>query len=80
MPPSWFPHIAADPWVAATPHKHFGSAWGEVAGDGHTFTLHATTLGEWNVLITGVRNDHCGQMCASAPIEFQEELPPPDDH
>ena len=80
MPASWFPHIVADPWVSATPHKHFGSAWGEVGEDGYTFTLHSTTLGEWNVLITAVRNDACGQMCAAGPIEFQEAVPPLDDH
>ena len=75
MPSSWFPFITRDAWVTATPHKHFGSAWGEVAEDGYTFTLHATTLGEWNVLITALRDDHCGQMCAGSPIEFQLPLP-----
>ena len=80
MPASWFPFIAADPWVSATPYQHFGSAWGEVAEDGRTFTLHSTTLGEWNVLITALRNDSCGQMCANDPIEFQEDLPAPDEH
>ena len=78
MPPSWFPYIVTEPWISATPHKHFGSAWAEVAADGHTFTLHSTTIGEWDCLITSVRNDDCGQMCANTPIEFQEVLPPSD--
>ena len=78
MPSSWFPHIAAEPWVHATPHRHFGSAWGEIADDGFTFTLHASTLGEWNVSISALRDDPLGQAAVAEPIEFQKDLPIPN--
>ena len=79
MPESWFPYSDAEAWAHATPYKHFGSAWGEVAEDSYTFTLHVTTLGEWSVLITGIRNDQCGQMCATDSIEHQVDKPVSDN-
>ncbi len=78
LPESWFPYIVKDPWVHLSPYKHFGSAWGEVQEDGQKFKIHTSTSGQWRVLITGVRNDECGKMCSSSPIEFQEEIPPED--
>ncbi len=80
MSESWFPHIVKDICVHMSPYKHFGSGWGELATDGFTVTLHVSTVGQWNILITGVRNDECGRKCADAPIEFQEDIPPPDNH
>ena len=65
--------------VHATSYKHFGSAWGEVADDGFAFTLHASTLGEWSVTISALRADPLGQAAAAEPIEFQKDLPIPDD-
>ena len=57
-----------------TPYKHFGSGWGEVEADGYTVTLHVSTLGQWHILLTAVRNDESGRECASSPIEFQEDI------
>ena len=76
MPASWFPHLVKDAWINVTPYQHFGSAWGDVDEDGFTFTIHATTLGYWNVLITGVRNDPVGLQVGQEPIEYQESDPP----
>ena len=75
MPESWFPHIATDVCVHLSPFKHFGSGWGELEEDGHTITLHTTTLGQWHVLLTAVRNDAVGQASVQTPIEFQEPIP-----
>jgi len=76
MPASWFPHLVSDAWVHATPSGHYGSAYGEVGPDGYTFTLHSTTLGMWNVILTGLRADPVGVQIQSEPIEFEQEIPP----
>ena len=78
MPQSWFPHIVTDVTVHCTPYKHFGSAWGQVLEDCYTIEVHASVVGKWHVLLTGIRNDEVGKQCINTPIEFQDEIPPDD--
>ena len=77
--PDWFKHLTKDVIVFVTPFKHFGSGWGECIDN--ELQIHTTTKGQWNVLITASRNDHCAiNMCpkeveyTTAPIiEIDEE-------
>ncbi len=61
--PAWFQHLAKDVIVHVTPFKHFGSAWGELLDDGLSIQMHATTRGQWNVLITASRKDAFTSCC-----------------
>ena len=74
MSESWYPHLAKDSYVNVSPYKHFGCAWGDIESDGFTFTIHSNQTGEYNVLITAVRNDACGVDCLNEPIEYQENI------
>ena len=71
--PDWFQHLVKEPIVMVTPFKHFGSAWGEV--EGNTVTIHVTTLGQWHVLLTGGRKDHCATMVCPQEVEYVPSPP-----
>ena len=71
--PDWFQHLVKDPIVMVTPFKHFGSGWGEV--EGNTVTIHVTTLGQWHVLLTGGRKDHCATMVCPQEVEYVPSPP-----
>jgi hypothetical protein len=53
--PAYFSDLTTDAICMCTPYKHFGSAWGEVQGN--ELTVHATTLGQWHLLVIAERND-----------------------
>ena len=74
MPITWFPHLVSDICIHMTPYEHFGSGWGKVLNDGHSIELHVSTIGQWNVLITGIRKDDCGIDCLKLPVEYQEDI------
>jgi len=79
--PDWFKHLTENVIVFVTLFNHFGSAWGECASS--ILHIHTTTKGQWNVLITASRADHCSQfMCPQegeyttvAPIVDEEKEP-----
>ena len=71
--PSYFRHLVKNVTVHCTPSQHFGSAWGEYE-DG-VVTVHATTLGEWHVLIIATRDDESARNGDSA-VEFQQDKNP----
>ena len=71
--PSYFQHLVKNVTVHCTPYRHFGSAWGEYE-DG-VVTVHATTLGEWHVLIMATRDDESARS-GDSTVEFQQDKNP----
>ena len=71
--PDWFKHLTKDVIVFVTPFKHFGSAWGECVDN--TLHIHTTTKGQWNVLITASRKDHCATNMCPQEVEHIPEEP-----
>ena len=69
--PSWFKHLATGVIIQVTPYRHFGSAWGELLEDGVTIEVHATTKGQWHLLITAARADHCATQVCPQEIEYE---------
>jgi hypothetical protein len=53
--PEWFDAMNAEPRVYCSPVRHFGQAWGEVVAG--QLQVTASCPGEFNVMVTGVRND-----------------------
>ena len=47
--PSWFDALTENAVCLCSPHRHFGSAWGEIVGN--SMTIHASQTGDWHVLI-----------------------------
>ena len=70
----WFQSLAKNTTVHLNPYQHFGSGWGECAGN--IVDLHVTTLGQWHVLIVADRKDECATTC---PQEVEYIPAPPDD-
>ena len=66
--PDWFKHLTKDVIVFVTPFKHFGSGWGECVDN--ELQVHTTTKGQWNILITASRNDHCATMMCPQEVEY----------
>ena len=69
--PDYFQYLAKDVIVLVSPFEHFGSGWGSVMGN--QLQLHVTTLGLWNVLVTGARKDPCALQC-DRRIEYQRDI------
>ena len=66
--PDWFKHLTKDVIVFVTPFKHFGSGWGECIDN--ELQVHTTTKGQWNILITATRNDHCATMMCPQEVGY----------
>jgi hypothetical protein len=71
--PDWFKHLTKDVIVFVTPFKHFGSGWGECIDN--ELQIHTTTKGQWNVLITASRNDHCAINMCPQEVEYTSLAP-----
>ena len=72
--PEWFAHLAKDVVTQATPFQHFGSAWGQLLEDGRTIAIHSTMLGQWHILMTAARKDHCATAMCPQEVEYQKDL------
>ena len=73
MMPDWFKHLTKDVIVFVTPFKHFGSGWGECVDN--ELQVHTTTKGQFNILITASRNDHCATMMCPQEVEYTTVAP-----
>jgi hypothetical protein len=71
--PHWFDAMNTESRVYCSPHRHFGSAWGEVVDGGLRVT--ANYPGAYNVLVTGVR---CDQAARDEFESFGVEYPDPN--
>jgi len=69
--PDWFEHLAKNVTIHMTPFEHFGSAWGRC--DGNSIELHATTTGQWHVLIMADRKDVCATTMCPQEVEYTEQ-------
>ena len=72
--PDWFKYLTKDVIVFVTPFKHFGSGWGECVAN--ELQVHTTTKGQWNILITATRNDHCSKHMCPQEVEYSTIVAP----
>ena len=69
--PDWFKFLATDIMIFVNGFKHMGTGWGEQDQlDGNVLHITVSRGGEYNILITAARNDHCANHTCPKEIEY----------
>ena len=69
--PDWFEYLVSDVLILTSPFKHFGQAYGEQdQTDKNKIIITCNVEGDYNILITGCRNDESVN-CDKCPKEVE---------
>lgn len=55
--PDYFVHLNKDVQIFVTPQRHFGNGYGVLNRETEQLEIHCQSIGEYNILVIGTRND-----------------------